>query len=67
MTVVDTTVLELLGKQISFIYRIEIESKVQHLNSFGTVTNILLSLDSEPQIALDDGELYPISEISIKS
>ena len=68
MAIAHTTVLEMLGKDVSFIY----ERKIQLTDSSftivtenfaGTVTNVVLSLTSEPEISINDGDFYSLSEL----
>ncbi|WP_333661903.1 hypothetical protein [Acinetobacter sp.] len=68
MDVSNTTALEFLGKTVSFEYvrcmqlteqsSIDLREKVS-----GVITNIVLSLDSEPEISADDGDFYSLSEL----
>lgn len=67
MAVAHTTVLELLGKQVSFIkeYKVQLrdESFITLSDSYlGIVTDIVLSIKSEPQISIGD-EFYRISDL----
>ncbi|WP_151840874.1 hypothetical protein [Acinetobacter soli] len=69
MAVSNTTALELLGKVVSFEY-----SKVIHLTDQSTLTYkekicgkidaVVLTLSSGPQIAIDGGDFYSLSEIN---
>jgi hypothetical protein len=59
MTAANTTVLELLGKQVSFTYVTEWAELLKK----GTVTSVVLSLNSEPEILIDDGDFISMSEI----
>ena len=68
MTAAHTTVLELLGKDVSFIYERKIEltdsSFITFTENFtGTVTNVVLSLTIEPEISINDGDFYSLSEL----
>lgn len=63
MTVAHTTVLELLGKQVSFVHSIKVGSDVYSSDYSGTVTNIVISLASDPEIAINDGDFYSLSEL----
>jgi hypothetical protein len=68
MTAAHTTVLELLGKQVSFIDKRIVELTDNSFITFenrysGTVTEIVLSLTGNPQIALDDGELFSLPNL----
>jgi hypothetical protein len=67
MAVAHTTVLELLGKQVSFIkeYKVQLrdESFITLSDSYlGIVTDIVLSITSEPQISIGD-DFYRISDL----
>ena len=68
MAIAHTTVLEMLGKDVSFIY----ERKIQLTDSSftivtenfaGTVTNVVLSFTSEPEISINDGDFYSLSKL----
>ena len=68
MAIAHTTVLEMLGKDVSFIYERKIEltdsSFITFTENFtGTVTNVVLSLASEPEISINDGDFYSLSEL----
>lgn len=68
MTAANTTVLEMLGKDVSFQWKREVpltdHSSIHFCeNITGTVTNIVLSLSSEPQISVNDGDFYVLSEL----
>lgn len=67
MTAAHTTVLELLGKHVSFTkqYKIDLLDKSFIILSdsySGTVTDIVLSLTSEPQISIGC-DFYRISDL----
>ena len=68
MAIAHTTVLEMLGKDVSFIYERKIEltdsSFITFTENFtGTVTNVVLSLTNEPEISINDGDFYSLSEL----
>lgn len=68
MTAAHTTVLELLGKQVSFIDKRIVELTDNSFITFenrysGTVTEIVLSLTGNPQIALDDGDFFSLPKL----
>lgn len=68
MAIAHTTVLEMLGKDVSFIYERKIEltdsSFITFTENFtGTVTNVVLSLASEPGISINDGDFYSLSKL----
>lgn len=67
MAVAHITVLELLGKDVSFIrsrkFKLTDTSFITFTeNLTGTVTNVVLSLTSEPEISINDGDFYSLSE-----
>ena len=68
MAIAHTTVLEMLGKDVSFIYELKIEltdsSFITFTQNFtGTVTNVVLSLTNESEISINDGDFYSLSEL----
>lgn len=68
MTAANTNALNLLGKEVSFDWNCEFpltdHSSINfHEKVSGTVTNILLSINSEPEISVDDGDFYTLSEL----
>lgn len=68
MTAANTTVLEMLGKDVSFIHERKVEltdsSFITFTENFaGTVTNVVLSLSSEPEISVNNGDFYVLSEL----
>ena len=67
MAVAHITVLELLGKDVSFIrsrkFKLTDTSFITFTeNLTGTFTNVVLSLTSEPEISINDGDFYSLSE-----
>jgi hypothetical protein len=60
MTELNTTVLNLLGKQVSF----SISNGYAVFHDKGTVTDIVLSLTTDPQISIDSEEFYSFSELT---
>ena len=60
MTALDTTVLNLLGKEVSFVFSYRDYS----LDLKGKVTDVLLNIDGKNQISLDDGDFYVFSELT---
>jgi len=67
MASVHTTVLEMLGKNVSFIHQRKVELTDTSFITFtenltGIVTNVVLSLTSEPEISINDGNFYSLSE-----
>ena len=68
MAIAHTTVLEMLGKDVSFIYERKIQltdsSFITFTENFtGTVTNVVLSLTNEPEISINDVDFYSLSEL----
>ena len=60
MTAVDTTFLNLLGKEVSFVFSCLDYS----LDLKGKVTDVLVNIDGKNQISLDDGDFYILSELT---
>ena len=68
MAVSNTTALEFLGKTVSFEYVYHMQLTEQSSIDFrekvsGVITNIVLSLNSDPQISVDDGDFYYLSDL----
>lgn len=63
MAVVDTTILELLGKQVSFTRSFEIDSFAYSIDYLGTVTAVVINLSSEPGFFVDDQGSFHFSQI----
>jgi hypothetical protein len=68
MAVAHTTVLQMLGKDVSFIHQRKVELTDTSFITFtenltGIVTNVVLSLTSEPEISINDGDFYSLSEL----
>lgn len=68
MAAAHTTVLSLLGKEVSFQYDRKIEITNTSFITYseilkGTVTNLVISLNSEPEISINDGDYYVLSEL----
>lgn len=63
MTVAHTTVLELLGKQVSFVHSLKIGSDAYSSDHLGTVTSVVINLTGEPVISIDNGDFYQISDL----
>lgn len=68
MAVAHTTVLEMLGKDVSFTHQRKVELTDTSFITFtenltGIVTNVVLSLTSEPEISINDGDFYSLSEL----
>ena len=64
MTFSNVNALDLLGKQVSFVHSIKFGSHVHSSDYSGTVTNIVISLTSGPEISINDGDFYILSEIT---
>jgi len=67
MTAAHTTVLSLLGKQVSFVkeYKVQLrdETFITFSDSYlGVVTDIVLSINSEPQFCIGE-DFYRISDL----
>ena len=68
MAVSHTTVLEMLGKNVSFIHQRKVQLTDTSFITFtenltGIVTNVVLSLTSEPEISINDADFYSLSEL----
>lgn len=68
MTAANTNALNLLGKEVSFDWNCEVHltdhSSINfHEKVSGTVTNIVLGINSEPEISVNDGDFYVLSEL----
>lgn len=68
MTVEHTTVLQMLGKDVSFIFERKFEltdiSFITYTEKLtGTVTDVILSLTSEPQISINNGDFYQFPDL----
>lgn len=69
MAVANTNASELLGKEVSFQYHRKVEitdtSFIIYSQTFkGTITNLVLSLNSEPEISLDYSQFFALSELT---
>ena len=68
MAVANTTVLQYLGKHVSFEYVRYMQLTEQSSIDFrkkvsGVITAVVLSLNSEPEISVDDGDFYVLSDL----
>lgn len=68
MTFSNVNALDLLGKQVSFetskdVKLTETCSVTFHQKLSGTVTNVVLNLHSGPEISINDGDYYVLSEV----
>lgn len=59
MTEVDTTVLNILGKQVSFITT----NGFHFFDNKGIVDSIFFNLSGKAQIAIEDGDFYFFDEL----
>lgn len=62
MAVEHTTVLELLGKQVSFVRFINYRSSIHSLSYSGIVLDVMISLSGDHQISLGS-DFYSLSEL----
>lgn len=68
MTVAHTTALELLGKTVSFEYVRHLQLTEQSSIVFreklsGVITSVVISLNSDLEISLDDGDFYVMNDL----
>lgn len=68
MAEANTTVFQFLGKTVSFEYVRHVQITEQSSLDFrekisGVVTNVVLSLNSEPEISVNDGDFYSLSHL----
>ena len=68
MAVAHTTVLEMLGKDVSFIYQRKFELSDTSLVTFeqnftGTVTDVILSSIRPPEISINSSDFFIISDL----
>ncbi len=68
MTFSNVNALDLLGKQVSFetskdVKLTETSSVTFHQKLSGTVTNVVFNLHSGPEISINDGDYYVLSEV----
>lgn len=68
MAVANTTAFDFLGKTVSFEYVRHIQLTEQSSIDFrekisGVITNVVLSLNSEPEISINDGDFYSLSDL----
>lgn len=59
MTEVDTTVLNLLGKQVSFI----VTNGFHSFDNRGIVDSIVFNLSGNHQISIEGGEFYSFDDL----
>jgi len=69
MTAANTTVLALLGKQVSFedskhIQLTDQTSVTFSKKSLGIVTAVVISLDSEPEFSIDESDFFKMSKVT---
>ena len=63
MAVVHTTVLELLGKKVSFTLSFETDSFAYSIDYSGIVTAVVISLSGEPEFFVDEHGSFSFSQI----
>ena len=68
MTAAHTTALELLGKTVSFEYVRHVQLTEQSSIVFreklsGVITAVVISLNSDPEILIDDGDFYAMNDL----
>ena len=64
MTAINTNVLSLLGKYVSFTYVRKNNLHEHHLDYFGQVTSVIINLNDDPQICLfGNDQFYYLSEL----
>ena len=68
MAVSHTTALELLGKTVSFEYVHVVQLTETSTATFnhkvsGVVTAVVIHISSEPEILIDDGDFYSLSDL----
>jgi hypothetical protein len=68
MAAANTTALELLGKTVSFEYVRFLQLTEHSTATFshrvsGIVTAVVIHICSEPEILIDDGDFYSLSDL----
>jgi hypothetical protein len=68
MAAANTTALELLGKTVSFEYVRFVQLTEHSTATFshrvsGIVTAVVIHISSEPEILIDDGDFYSLSDL----
>ena len=68
MAAANTTALELLGKTVSFEYVHVVQLTETSTATFnhkvsGVVTAVVIDISSEPEILIDDGDFYSLSDL----
>ena len=68
MAVANTTAFEFLGKTVSFEYVCHMQLSEKSSIDFrekisGVITNVVLSLNSEPEISVNNGDFYPLCDL----
>lgn len=58
-----TNVLELLGKQVSFLYVLKNELVEYPLHYSGVVTSVVIHLDAPAEISVDDGDYFTFDKL----
>jgi hypothetical protein len=59
MTVAHTTILDLLGKKVSFTYK----ESGRSFNESGEITDLIISTSGNHQISINHDEFYCLSEL----
>ncbi len=63
MAVVHTTVLELLGKQVSFTLSFNTGSFAYSIDYSGTVSAVVINLSGEPEFFVDGHGSFTLSQV----
>lgn len=56
-------VIDLVGKNVSFIDSIKVEKKIYSQEISGTVTQVILDSRGNHEISVNDGDFYKVSEL----
>jgi len=56
-------VIDLMGKNVSFTNNTKVENIFHSENIQGMVTDIILSLDGNHQVAVENGEFFVLSDL----
>jgi proteasome assembly chaperone (PAC2) family protein len=56
-------VIDLMGKNVNFTNNIKVENVFYSKKIEGMVTDILLSLDGNHQVAVDNGDFFVLSDL----
>lgn len=63
MTVVDIKALDLLGKEVSFVFVNDLTDEFYAEKYSGIVTSIILSLNFAPQFSINDFDFFEFSRV----